>query len=444
MPCIVYRVQRLGDMAATDLAMQETSRAPAGQLGRPFRLLIVSSDTYPPRRVDVAVLFGEELAGRGHKIDWILQSEEACGKAHVQPWGGGTVLVGATDLGTSLVRRMRKHALGLVHDLKLFRLMRSGDYDVIEVKDKFISGVFALIAARLFGKRFVYWLSYPFPEDYLYRARVGAARYPILYRIRGAAFKFLLYKLLLPSADHVFVQSEQMRRDIAAEGVPLGKMTAVPMGIKLDVEDDVAGEAERVVIPANERCILYLGTLAKVRRLDFLVRVLALVRESEPDAKLYLVGMGDDPSDEQVLIAEAARLNVSSALVWVGHLPRAEALRYVREADVCASPFYPVPILNSTSPTKLVEYMAMGKAAVATDHPEQRSLIEASGAGYCVPWDEQAFADAVLTLLRAPQLRAAMGERGRRYVAEHRSYQRIADLVEREFIAATAGARMRG
>src|SRR6202000_624421 len=40
-----------------------------------FRLLVLSSDPFPPTRVDVSVLFGEELAGRGHQIDWILQSE---------------------------------------------------------------------------------------------------------------------------------------------------------------------------------------------------------------------------------------------------------------------------------------------------------------------------------------------------------------------------------
>ncbi len=42
-------------------------------------------------------------------------------------------------------------------------------------------------------------------------------------------------------------------------------------------------------------------------------------------------------------------------------------------------------ILRAASPTKLVEYMAMGKAVVANDHPEQKRVIEESGAGYCVP-----------------------------------------------------------
>src|SRR5690606_17527731 len=125
--------------------------------------------------------------------------------------------------------------------------------------------------------------------------------------------------------------------------------------------------------------------------LDFLIRVLGRVREQIPDAKLYLVGRGDHPEDEELLINEAKRLDLLSAVVFVGHLPREQALAYVRDAKVCVSPFYPTPILNSTSPTKLIEYMAMGKAVVANDHPEQRLVIEESGAGYCVSWDEAAF-----------------------------------------------------
>jgi glycosyltransferase involved in cell wall biosynthesis len=375
-------------------------------------------------------------------IDWLLQSETACPKAYVTPWGGGNVWVGPTDLGDSRFHRIRKHVLGILHDLKLFSLMRTGRYDAIEVKDKFISGVTGLIAARLAGKRFLYWLSYPFPESYLLRARDGTARYPLLYWIRGWVFKILLYRILLPAADHVFVQSEQMRKDVAAEGVPLSKTTAVPMGIQVS-RFEAPAPTERQIIPRGERCILYLGTLTRVRRLDFMVRVLAEVLKQAPDAKLYFVGGGDHPDDERVLIDEAERLGVRGSMVMVGQKPHAEALRYVQEADVCVSPFFPTPILNSTSPTKLVEYMALGKAVVANDHPEQRLVIEESGAGLCVPWDERAFADAIVKLLNAPEQRAEMGERGRRYAIQHRSYTVIADLVERTLLQAVPGKTAR-
>lgn len=412
----------------------ERSHAPQAVSPRRLRMLVISSDTYPPQRVDVKVLFGEELAGRGHHMDWILQSEAECPRAYATHWGGGEVWVGPTDLGSALISRIRKHVRGIRHDLRLFGILRRGGYDLVEVKDKFVSGLFAALAARLFRIRFVYWLSWPFPEDYLIRARDGTARYPLLYVIRGQIFRLLLYRVLLRAADHVFVQSEQMRKDVAAEGVPLQKTTAIPMGVKLDAFPRPSIAQSRCVIPHGERCFLYLGTLGKSRRIDFLIRVLAQVREVLPDAKLYLVGRGEDASDEQLLVSEAQKLNVRASVIFVGHLPWAEALQYVREADVCVSPFYPVAVLNSASPTKLVEYMAMGKAVVANDHPEQRLVIEQSGGGYCVGWNEEAFAQAIVKLLQEPDLAQAMGARGRRYVATHREYSIIANLVEQQLL----------
>ena len=201
----------------------------------------------------------------------------------------------------------------------------------------------------------------------------------------------------------------------------------------------VAAPGRRRRLPEGVPCVLYLGTLIQVRRLDFLIRVFARVRESIPAARLYLVGRGEEPADEAYLRAEVARLALGDAVVFVGQLPQAQALEYVMEADVCASPFHPTPILRSTSPTKLVEYMALAKAVVANDHPEQKRVIDESGAGLCTPYDENAFAAAVVTLLQNPDTARTMGERGRRYVLEHRSYRVIADAVEKR-MAEIAGA----
>jgi glycosyltransferase involved in cell wall biosynthesis len=397
-----------------------------------FRLLVVSSDTFPPSRVDVSVLFGEELAGRGHRIDWILQSEADCPRAYTVAWGGGQVWVAPSNHSHSLLGRLKKHVAGIWNDARVFGLLRGERYDAIEVKDKFIAGLFGALAARLYGKRFIYWLSFPIPEFYLTKARDGLAPYPILYRIRGVIFDVLLYRILLPAADHVFVQSEQMRRDVAARGIPLSKLTAVPMGIKLDERASIPTTRSR--IPAGQPCFMYLGALGRERRIDFVLRVLTRVRAAMPHVRLYLVGKGESPEDEAFLQQEIQRLGVSDAVTLTGQLPQQEALRYVQDADVCVSPFYPTPILNSTSPTKLVEYMAMGKAVVANTHPEQQLLIDQSGCGYCVPYEEQAFADAIVALLQAPELARSLGERGRRYVIEHRSYKVIAGRVEREML----------
>src|SRR5688572_21954883 len=168
--------------------------------GAPVRLLVISSDKYPPFRVDVSVLFGEELSAKGFEIDWILQSDDIVPRAFRGRWDGGAVWVGRTDTGASRFHRLRKHVLAFRHDLKVLRLARESSYDVIQVKDKVLAALPALWAARRNAAAFVYWLSFPHPEASTYVARIGAARYPLLYRMRGWVLFRLLYTFILPRA----------------------------------------------------------------------------------------------------------------------------------------------------------------------------------------------------------------------------------------------------
>jgi glycosyltransferase involved in cell wall biosynthesis len=319
-----------------------------------------------------------------------------------------------------------------MHDFKLFNLARKHKYDFIQARDKCISALLAIIASKIYGSKFIYWLSYPFSEAAFYASRNGTAKYPFYSFIRGIFCSFLLYHFIMPRADHIFVQSDQMKKDVAAKGIFKGKMTIVPMGVSLEGISYQPTETGAHV-SQDEKVVLYIGTLIKVRRMDFLIKVFARVLRLVPNAKLYMVGRGDDPSDIQILRNEAARLGIDHRVIFTGFLSRQEVWRYVNKAKVCVSPIYPTPILNAGSPTKLIEYMAMGKPVVANDHPEQRLVISESGAGLCVPYQEDAFADAIVKLLNDPDRIRVMGYKGRRYVEKYRTYKSIADVVEREY-----------
>ena len=73
--------------------------------------------------------------------------------------------------------------------------------------------------------------------------------------------------------------------------------------------------------------------------MDFLLRAFGKVLTKEKNAKLYLIGGGDDPSDEQALKDEAKRLGIDNAVLITGFLPQQEAGQYVKYANVCVSPF---------------------------------------------------------------------------------------------------------
>lgn len=408
----------------------ETTKNHVG--GRTLKVMVLTSDRYPPIRPAAKAIFGEEFESRGHRVDWLMQAATTATKGGRYRSGHGWRFLASTRAGKSRVTRVIKNVLDLVNDLRIIPLSRKQRYDVIQAKDKYLPAVFCWLAARISGSKYCFWLAYPHVEAQLYAARHGQARYPLLYWLRGQYRAFLLYRILLPRADHIFVQSEQMRADIAAKGIDADTMTPVPGSLNLDniayrEKDDPGPEGP---------VILYVGTLIRARRLDFVVRVFAKVLEQFPDARLSFVGRGENPEDEQLLHREMQRLGIDpSHIDFVGQVPLDEVWGHIERAAVCLSPYYPTFILNSTSPTKLIEYMAMARPVVGNEHPEQSQIIAQSEAGHCVPWDEAAFAAAIADLLENPEKAKAMGLKGRRWVAENRTNSKMADVVEERYLS---------
>lgn len=410
---------------------------------RKLRFLFLAADKYPPFRVDVATLFGKELRAQGHLIDWILTSEKPCDSAFEGNWDGGKVWVGANAGDDTPVNWLKSRLLAFRNDLRLFSLLRAKRYDFIQVKDKFIAPLLAIVAARFFRIPFFYWLSFPYPEAAREFAsqRTGLSR---AYHLSQAKFfGFLLYRIILPNSTHVFVQSDQMKKDLESMGVSGRKMSPVPMGISISSMPKMTiSEMQPSLSQAKK--VVYLGTLSAIRRMDFLIRVMAEVLRVIPSAHLFLVGAGNQAEDERALILEAQRLRIDDKLTITGFLPMQQAWDYVRCADVCVSPFFPTPVLNSTSPTKLVEYLALGKAVVANDHPDQSKVLGESGGGICVPYREDAFAKGIIDLLENPEKAREMGQRGLEYVALHRDYEKIAEYLESEYYRILATAKPGG
>lgn len=396
-----------------------------------MKMLYIVEDRFPPFRVDVVELFAKQMTMRGHQIDWLMQrGSDAFNLSSPTNWLDNSVYLTPRSGNKGLFGRILNNLLGMWGDFMILPLALKGQYDIIQVRDKFFASLIAWLAARLTGARFVYWMSYPFAESKLHQARNRLVPHHRLVWLKGQIIRSLLYKVILPLADHVFVQSERMKEDVAQQGIPLKKLTPVPMGIRAD---QVGKAEDAVALNTNAPVLLYLGIIMQLRQSEMLVRVLQRVRLRYPNTQLMYVGDGQLPSDRQAVEREAFRLGLSDAVTVTGFLPMEQAWELVRKADICFSPFYPIPVLLSTSPTKLVEYMAMAKCIVANEHPEQCQVMEASGVGRCIPWNEQAFADEVCHLLDEPERARQMAAKGPDWVREYRTYNVITDIVEYQY-----------
>jgi len=398
-----------------------------------IRLAYFVRESFPTYRLDLDILFAKALPSHGHAIDFIMQAATDEQPVGSQLWRGCNVYVGRTNSGGGFLQRLHKHWLCLGHELRWMAKVSRRQYDAVQVRDKILIAAIGAPIARMRGLKFFYWLSFPMSESQVLRAREGVARYRVLTWLRGVISQVVLYRWIMPLSHHVFVQSEQMKRDVMMQGVPPSKLSPVPMGIPVE---DVRARREEPGAIAGASALPqrfafgYLGVLSAERRLDVLIDALALLRRDGVDAHLLFIGDGQDPQDRIRLERRAVELGVVRHVEITGFMPRAQALERMSALDVGVSPFYPTAILRSTSPTKLVEYFSIGLPVVANDHPEQSDVLRRCRGGVCVPWGYRHFARALRYLDRAgPAYRTRLGERGREWVLENRTYDRIADRV---------------
>lgn len=417
-------------MGAAQLGEVQARQRAAAAAAQPVRILYLTAEQWPTHRADVAVLFGKYLRDEGLVVD--LVAGQAPAAAGDQEWLAGRTLL--TRLGNGLMRRrlqLVRHAL-----VNAFKAQRDA-YDAMQVRDMPFVASIVLLIARAKGLRFFYWMSYPIPEGQILLAQqrgLSAGWMKFLYPfVSGHVGRFLLRRWVLSHADHVFVQTPRMQQDLEGLGVRTQRMMPVLMGV--DCAAVRALPAPQLDVRLRGRRVIgYLGALDRARKAEQLFLMLALVRERFPTAVLLLVGEAEEEQHRRWLRLQAAQVGVDDAVIWAGWLPMHEGWQLIRQAEVALSMIPRGPLLDCGSPTKVPEYLALGLPVVGNDNPDQQALIQATGAGRCVPYTPEAFAAAVLELLSLPaDERARMAEVGRRYVQAHRDYPRLAQDLGRRY-----------
>lgn len=392
-----------------------------------IRLLYLTAETCPTFRADVHVLFGKVLPQHGIRSD--IVAGKTPGTAQTGVWGGGEAYLCDVSGGSA-----KKRIKTLLHGIKHLLRADAMRYQAIQVRDMPLLAAIGLLVARFKGLKFFYWMSYPIPDGQILLARergLSAGLMKFLFPwISGRVGHFLLYRVVLPKADHAFVQSDQMKADLVKRGIRPERMTPVPMGVDVETLQnlDISPVDHRRL--AGKRVLVYLGTLDRPRRIETLFEMLAIVKHQFPNVLLLLVGDTHEEMHQHWLEMKANEAEVGDHLLWTGWLPMDEGWRYVRAAELGLSPIPRGYLLDIASPTKVPEYLALGVPVVCNDNPDQEQVIKQSGAGMCVPYVAGNFASAVIRMLRLDKNeRNEMGIKGKNYVNHYRDYRIIGDNV---------------
>lgn len=401
-----------------------------------IKFLYSTREKYPTFRVDLTELFSNGLVKEGYCIDWHMQAMDEHKFEHVVTSESETVYVGAYSSKKSFLTKIKNNLLGFYHDILIFKRVKENNYDFIQVRDKVFAGCIAALAAKKAGIPFYYWMSFPYPEADLFRAKDQEVHQPsymrVFYWLRGKVSHFFLYRFVLKRAEFIFVQSDKMLLDVSLHGISKEKIMPVPMGINFDAIKSFENKSEPLVGLEDKEVLIYLGTMVRVRKIDFLLDMLKIILQTRPGVVLLLVG--DAPKKDMDLLKERAKqLNLNDHVIFTGFVPMSIGWEYILQSDVCLSPLRPSPILDLGTPTKVIEYMALGKPVVANKHPDQSVVLNASKAGLAVDYDPNAFSDACIQILESSELAIEMGVNGVEYVKKYRTYNILSQKLTNKY-----------
>lgn len=214
------------------------------------------------------------------------------------------------------------------------------------------------------------------------------------------------------------------------------KLRIVHWGVDID---HLAGQSPDPVRAAfasrGERIVLYTGSFPDWHGADILLSVAQAW--SGPPVVFLLVGDGQDKRRVERL---ADAMGVGDRVRFAGRVPHDQIGAYIEAADVCIAPYAPSrhPIFRvhgmNRDPIKVLEYMALEKAAVTIDTPRMRELFRAGDDVFLYPAeDTNALRKLLCDILEDRELCQRVAKAGGALVRSRYTWAHHADELDAVF-----------
>jgi glycosyltransferase involved in cell wall biosynthesis len=229
-------------------------------------------------------------------------------------------------------------------------------------------------------------------------------------------------------AHVVLCNSASLRAEALTQGVaPAAKLQLLGLGSSNGVDVDRFSPGpdqlrERLGIPHADPVIGFVGRLTRDKGLPELIEAFETILKTEPVAHLLLVGWFDASEDA---LSDALRHHIESH-------PRIHSTGFVNDT----APYYRamdmlvLPTWREGFPNVALEAAATEIPVITTLSTGSRDAVVPEVTGLLIPPGyPEAISEAVVKLLRNPELRRRMGQAGRAWVLEHFVDRRVLGLA---------------
>jgi glycosyltransferase involved in cell wall biosynthesis len=288
-----------------------------------------------------------------------------------------------TYLGRLLLFFIRSMAFLSVQQMK-------GRYDLVHVHSVPDFEVFAAIVPKLTGAKIILDIHDLVPEFYMskFQSSKRSLTFRLLTGIEWVSARF---------SDHVIAANHIWEKRLHERSVKESKCTTI-----LNFPDTDIFKPRGRTRTDSKFIILYPGTLNYHQGIDVAIRALGLIKDQAPEAEFHIYGAGDQLSFLRALVEE---LGLEDRVFLKGTKPLHDIASVIENADLGIVPKRKNSFGNEAFSTKILEFMALGVPVIVPDTAIDSYYFNDSVVKFFRANDEQSLAEAILLMIKGPELR---------------------------------------
>jgi glycosyltransferase involved in cell wall biosynthesis len=243
-------------------------------------------------------------------------------------------------------------------------------------------------------------------------------------------------RLNLDAAARIFVVSDVERRNLEARGVDAKKIVVNPNGVDVERFRPGAGgvEARRELGIRDEEIVAgFVGTFGPWHGVEKLAEAIKAI-PANVHVRFLMVGSGSLHAEVEKQLETQTR---AGKVIFTGSVRHDRVPALLDACDILVAPH--VPLADGSeffgSPTKVFEYMAMGKAIVASRLGQIGEVLSDGETALLVqPGNVEELAAALVKLIDDDELRKSLGARAREVAEREHTWahnaQRVLDAYD--------------
>jgi glycosyltransferase involved in cell wall biosynthesis len=248
-------------------------------------------------------------------------------------------------------------------------------------------------------------------------------------------------RLNLDAANRIFVVSDVERRNLLRAGIADEKIVVNPNGVDTEkFRPGIGGETVRreLGVAEGETLAGFVGTFGPWHGVLTLAAAVTLL-PTDSGVRFLLVGAGRFREEVERIIRAAGK---ERQVIFTGHVEHERVPALLDACDILLSPHVPLEDGSDFfgSPTKLFEYMAMGKGIVASRLGQiGEVLVDEETALLTEPADAPHLAAAILRLSSSREMRERLGAAARHAAIARHTWKHNAQRVLDAYVSWSKG-----